>query len=173
MKQQITAEAAKLTEDIKKDAADLYWLAYLLTGNCDVSIGIAADSAVFDDPKDPFFTDWMGAWRRRLAIAKALNTIHDKLADSKSRTEQAHFHGSAMPRNWLPNPDVTKADIEKALLAIDVFPRAALLLLVFEGIPMPDVATLLSADAALLKKAQAIGASELAVNLAGLGQEAG
>ena len=69
--------------------------------------------------------------------------------------------------DWSLSPDTTKADLEKALLAIDPFPRAALLLLVFEGIRMADAAALLDADPALIRKAQAIGLRELTANLAG------
>ena len=50
-----------------------------------------------------------------------------------------------------------KAHIEEALLAIDAFPRAAVILLIFESVPLADAATLLDADASLIRKAQAIG----------------
>jgi hypothetical protein len=160
------AEAAKNTADIEKAAVDLYWLAFLLTGRGDISIDIAADAAASQDYANPFFADWMGGWQRRLVIAKALTAIHHELADSARRTEIAPAANSKMPRNWSLSPDTTKADLEPALLAIDLFPRATLLLLVFEGLRIPDTATLLDADPDLLKKAQAIGLRELTANLA-------
>jgi len=52
------------------------------------------------------------------------------------------------------------------MLPIDLFPRAAFLLLVFEGIRMADAAILLAADPALIRKAQTIGLQELTANLA-------
>jgi len=158
----------KPMEEIKQDAADLYWLAFLLTGSSDLSVDIAADSAAEEDAETSFFSGWMQGWRRRLVIAKALNIIHDPLADSARRTAQAYHKGATTPRNWSLNPGMTKADVEKALLAIDAFPRAALLLLLFEGVAMPDAATLLDADPALVKKAQEIGLRELIANLAGI-----
>jgi DNA-directed RNA polymerase specialized sigma24 family protein len=154
------------TEDIKKTADDLYWLAFLLTGRRDISIDIAADAAASEDYANPFFADWMNGWQRRLVIANALTAIHDELADSARRTKTAHASRSATPRNWSLSPDTTKADLERALLAIDLFPRAALLLLVFEGLRITDAGTLLDADTDLLKKAQAIGLRELTANLA-------
>jgi hypothetical protein len=160
-------EAAKNTEDIRKDTADLYQLAFLLTERQDLSIDIAADTAVSDDYTSPFFTEWMRGWQRRLVIGRALTAIHDELGDSARRTQLARVHGSAAPRDWSLSPDTTKADLEQALLAIDLFPRAALLLLVFEGIQTAEAATLLDADATLIRKAQAIGLRELAANLAG------
>jgi DNA-directed RNA polymerase specialized sigma24 family protein len=160
-------ETGKNTEDMKSAAADLYWLAYLLTGRQDVSIEIAADAAVSADDASPFFADWMRGWQRRLVIGRALSAIHDELADSAQRTLLAHGQGRSAPRNWSLSSDTTKAELEEALLAIDPFPRAALLLMVFEGIRIADVATLLDAEPALVRKAQAIGLSELTANLAG------
>ena len=159
-------EAAKNTTDIEKGAADLYWLAYLLTGRREISIDIAADAVASDEYANPFFADWMRGWQRRLVIAKALTAIHEELSDSARRTEAVHARGSGTPRNWSLGPDTTKADLERALLAIDIFPRAALLLLVFEGLRIADAATLLDADPDLVKKAQVIGLRELTVNLA-------
>jgi hypothetical protein len=165
-------ETAKNTVDIKKAAVDLYWLAFLLTGRRDVSIDVAADAAVDLDYANPFFEDWMHGWQRRLVIAKALIAIHDELPDSAHRTKTAHA-GARTPRNWSLGPNTTKDDLERALLAIDLFPRAALLLLVFERLRIADAAILLDADPDLLKKAQVIGLRELTANLASTEGSAG
>ena len=42
-------------EDAKRSAADLYWLAFLLTGRRDLSIDIAAAGAVAMADANPFF----------------------------------------------------------------------------------------------------------------------
>lgn len=159
-------EAAKNTADIKEAAADLYWLAFLLTGRREISIDIAADAVASEDYANPFFADWMLGWQRRLVIANALTAIHEELADSARRTETVRARSSGTPRNWSLGPDTTKADLERALFAIDLFPRAVLLLLVFESLRIADAATLLDTDPDLLKKAQAIGLRELTANLA-------
>jgi DNA-directed RNA polymerase specialized sigma24 family protein len=157
--------------DTRNHVADLYWLAFLLTGHEDLSIEIAADTAVSGDYASPFFSDWMRGWQRRLVIGRALSAIHDELADSQRRTELVRANvsagGSVAPRKWSLNPATTKADLQQALLAIDLFPRAVLLLRVFEGIRMEDAATTLGADPVLIRKAQAIGLRELTANLAG------
>jgi hypothetical protein len=160
-------ETVKNAEDIRTDATDLYWLAFLLTERHDLSIDIAADTAVSGDYPSPFLAEWMRGWQRQLVMGRALTTIHDELADSARRTQLARVNGSAPPpRNWSLSPDTTKADLQQALLSIDLFPRAALLLLVFEGIRMADAATLLDADSTLIRKAQAIGLRELTATLA-------
>jgi DNA-directed RNA polymerase specialized sigma24 family protein len=156
----------KNAADIKKGAVDLYWLAFLLTGRQDTSIDIAADAAASWDYANQFFEDWMRNWQRRLVMAKALGAIHEELADSARRTKIAHAGSSGTPRNWSLGPDTTKDDLERALLAIDLFPRAALLLLVFERLRIADAAILLDADQDLLKKAQVLGLRELTANLA-------
>jgi DNA-directed RNA polymerase specialized sigma24 family protein len=163
----MTTETVKTQDNIRKHVADLYQLAFLLTERQDLSIEIASDTAVSGDHASPFFSGWMRSWQRRLVIGRALTAIHDELADSAHRTQVAHVNGpAAAPRNWSLSPDTTKADLEKALLSIDLFPRAVLLLLVFEGLRMADAATLLDADPALIRKAQAIGLHELTANLA-------
>lgn len=154
-----------MTEDIEKAAADLCWLAFLLTGRPDISIDIAADVAVSEDHANSFFADWIRSWQRRLVIGKALTAVHEELADSARRTDVAPASSLKMPRNWSLGPGMTKADLERALLAIDLFPRAALLLLVFEGVRIADTATLLDANQSLLKKAREIGLRELTANL--------
>ncbi|HTW65745.1 MAG TPA: hypothetical protein VME17_14055 [Bryobacteraceae bacterium] len=168
----MTTETAKNKDDSTNYVADLYWLAFLLTGRQDVSIEIASDTAVSADYASPFFSDWMRGWQRRLVIGRALTAIHDELANSARQTQLAlidcHAGGSAAPqRNGSLHPGASKADLQQALLAIDLFPRAALLLLVFEGLRMADAATLLDADPTLIRKAQAIGLRELTANLAG------
>lgn len=161
-------ETAHERDDIRNAAVDLYWLAFLLTGRQEVSIDIAADTAASEDESGAFFAGWMRGWQRRLVIGKALAAIREELTDSARETQVARVSGwSKLPRNWSLSSDTTKADLEHALLAIDVFPRAALLLLVFEGIRMADAATLLDADPTLIRKAQAIGLRELTANLAG------
>jgi DNA-directed RNA polymerase specialized sigma24 family protein len=157
-----------IENDTRNQVADLYWLAFLLTGREDLSIEIASDTAVSGDYASPFFSDWMQNWQRRLVIGRALTAIHDELTGSARRTQFTRVNGSSTPQpEWSLSPDTTKVDLEKALLSIDLFPRAALLLLVFEGLRMEDAATLLDADPTLIRKAQAIGLRELTANLAG------
>ena len=57
--------------DTRKHVADLYWLAFLLTGREELSIEIAADTAVSGDYASPFFSNWMRGWQRRLVIGRA------------------------------------------------------------------------------------------------------
>ena len=154
-------------EQANKRAADLYWLAFLLTGHREPSLDVAIEALDFQDDGNPFFSTWMLAWSRRVFIAKALATIRDELAASARRTASKHPEKTALPpRNWTLSRDTTKVQIESACLAIDVFPRCALLLSVFEGVPLEDVAFLLNGEMDLVRKAQMIGLEELTRNLA-------
>ena len=70
------------------------------------------------------------------------------------------------PGSWSLAANTTKLRLEDALLAIDVFPRCALLLMVFERVWLEDAATLLNSDPDLVRKAKSIGLRALTHNLA-------
>jgi DNA-directed RNA polymerase specialized sigma24 family protein len=150
-----------------QDTADLHWLAFLLTGRRDQSIDLAVETVAEFDTAQPFFNAWMEAWSRRVVIAKALTGIREDLAASARGTGFRRVHGPALPpRDFRIGQGTTKSELEAALLAIDYFPRAALVLSIFEGVPVPDCAVILDASADLVKKAIAIGLLELTQNLA-------
>ena len=146
---------------------DLHWLAFLLTGRRDQSIDLAVETVAGFHTAQPFFAAWMEAWSRRLVIAKALTGIREELAASVRRTEFKRVHESGLPpRDWRIGQGTTKSELEAALLAIDYFPRAALVLSLFENVSAPDCAVILDASVDLVKKALAIGLLELTRNLA-------
>lgn len=151
-----------------KDVTSLYWLAFLLTGARDISIDVAADAALSQAAANPFFATWIRAWTRKIVIAKAVSAIRDELRASVHRTELARVPGPAPLQKWSLPASTTKTQIEQALLAVDLFPRAAVLLSIFEGMSIADAATILDADVTLVRKAQAIGLRELTNNLAGM-----
>jgi hypothetical protein len=159
------SDAATPTDEIRRGAADLFLLAYLLTGHTEESIDIAADAAVSEDGAHPFFSEWMRRWRRRLVIAKALASVRDELADSARRTKRVRLtRATRSPVQVPPGRAMNGADLERMLLAIDLFPRVVLLLLVYEGMRIADAAALLDADPALLKKAQIVALQALAAS---------
>jgi len=157
-------------EQATKRASGLYWLAFLLTGHRGLSADVtleALEGLVVPDDANPFFSAWMLAWSRRVFIAKALVSIRDQLAASATRTASRGAEKAALPpRDWTLDGDTTKAQLERALLAIDVFPRCALLLSIFERVALEDVAILLDSERDLVRKAQTIGLRELTRNLA-------
>ena len=147
--------------------ADLYRLAFLLTGHREHGVDAAIQALDSQDSANPFFSTWMRAWSRRLVIAKALAAIRGELVSSARRTASRRTEKAALPpRDWALGDDTTKAQIESALLAIDAFPRCALLLLAFEGVSLEDAVILLDSDRDLVRKAQTIGSRELTSNLA-------
>ena len=151
-------------DDLKRDAVDLYWLCFLLTGRRDLSIEIAADAAAPDD-STPFFAGWMRSWSRRIVLARALAAIHTELSASAHQTEVARDkQAEALPATAV-DENFTKEEIEEALLAIDLFPRAAVVLLIFEGVRIAEAVSLLNADAELIRKAQAMGLQQFARNI--------
>lgn len=145
---------------------DLYWLAYLLTGNRDASFQAAADAAELWEDGRPFFSKWVLRWSRKIAIAKSLAAIRGDLYTSARKTETVPFRGDLrLPRGWSLSSYTNKAQLEQALLAIDIFPRCALVLSIFEGLPLEDVSTLLTEDHELVRTARAIALHQLTQRL--------
>jgi hypothetical protein len=156
-------------ERANERAADLYWVIFLLTGKCDHSLDVGIEAVDIHEGGNNFFLNWMLAWSRRLVIAKALGAIRDELARSARRTALKRTDKPPLPpENWALDGDATSAQLERALLAIDVFPRCALLLSVFEKMSVEDTAVLLDGDLNLVRKGQIIGLQELTRNLAGV-----
>lgn len=154
-------------EQVKRNVADLHWLATLLTGCRETATEVTFQALKPADDANPFFTTWMHAWSRRNVIARALAAVREDLSRSvrwmaAQPTEQCEFP----PPSWTLERVTTKSDLERALLPIDVFPRAAVLLLAFERVQLKDAAVLLDAHPDLVRKALAAGARELTINLA-------
>jgi DNA-directed RNA polymerase specialized sigma24 family protein len=157
----------KTVEQATHGAADLQWLVTLLTGSHEIALDVTVEAIVPAGDPSSFFPTWMEAWSRRLVIAKALTAIREDLAASARRTALGRAEGSARPRRpWVLDRDATKSDLERALLSIDLFPRAAVLLLAFEGAPLKDAAILLDAETELVLKAHAAGVRDLTIHLA-------
>jgi DNA-directed RNA polymerase specialized sigma24 family protein len=151
---------------VEQRRSELLSLAFLLTGDADVSVAAVAEMR----NGGGFFDDWMEAWARRVAVSKALSGVHSQLAASIARTRQAARRDAA-DRSCLSSPPgadrgVTEAQLRDALFALDLFPRCALVLAVYEGMPFADVAVLLGVEEKFLMTVLAVSARELARNLA-------
>lgn len=155
-------------EQAKRRASSLYRLAFLMTGDRARSLDATLEVIDSGDGTDSFFSNWMQAWSQRLVIAKVLAGIREELTASAHRTALLGNEKRAVlqtDRLFDPRTSGTGGQVEKALLAIDLFPRSALLLTVFEGISIEDAAVLLDADRDLVRKVRAIGLQELARGL--------
>jgi DNA-directed RNA polymerase specialized sigma24 family protein len=166
---QMTESDGQLTPgQAKNRAAGLYRLAFLLTGDRARSLDVTLEAIDSGYGTESFFSSWILAWSQRLVIAKALAGIREELAVSARRTASLRIERLALPsRNLFVNPDADGAGghIENALLSIDVFPRCALLLTVFEGMSAEDAAILLDVDLDSVRKARIIGLRELTRNV--------
>jgi hypothetical protein len=158
-----------LTQIFKDHAAELHWLAYLLTGSQDRSIQAFASALDSEDYENPALADFMVSWSRKLVIAASLDTIRPELRESAWRTARAEDPDPATLAALRPagSQQMTTPNFERAVLAIDLFPRCALLLTVFEKLSLDDAALLLNADRALVRKAQSQGLLELVGVVAG------
>jgi len=160
-------------ESTNRQAANLYWLAFLLTGDREESAEVAA-STIESPDGNHFFSAWMLAWSRKVVIAKALAAIRQELAASARRMAAARASRCAprLPRNWSLTAAKNKVELERALLSIDAFPRCVLLLMLFEGLSIDDATVLLDADRDLVRKAQVFALQELTHHLAAMPEAA-
>jgi len=157
------------TQIIEDHAAELHWLAYLLTGSHDRSVRAITKALDADDYANPAMADFMLSWSRKLVIAESMDTMRPELLESAWRTARLEEPDPASLAAVRPisSQQMTTPELERALLAIDLFPRCALLLTVFEKLSLGDAALLLNADKALVRKAQSQGLLELARAVAG------
>ena len=164
---------AAVTPIYEDQAAQLYWLAFLLTGDRERGVGAAIEALNTDDAANPFFENWMVVWGRKIVIARALGAAGDEMRASVLRTERRRFDcsnevESAPLSAWNLDSGTADLQLERALLAIDLFPRCVLLLMVFEKLSAEDTVILLNADKDLVMTAKLIGLVELVRNLASL-----
>jgi len=153
-------------EQMHNRAADHYRLAFVLTGERDISLGASLEA--LDTASDPNWSlaEWMSASSRRLVIAKVLAAIRVQLAESARRTVSLCLRKQKLPPGSVRLKDgPTAVQLERALVAIDVFPRCALVLTVFEGISVEHAAVLLDATVELVRKARTFALTQLLANL--------
>jgi hypothetical protein len=155
------------TQIFEDHAAELHWLAYLFTGSHDRGVWAFTKALDFEDYANPAMTDFMSSWSRKLVIGASLETIRPQLRESAWRTMRAEDPDPATLVALEPAGQMTTPELERALLAIDLFPRCALLLTVFEKLPLDDAALLLNADKALVRKARNQALLELTGAVAG------
>jgi DNA-directed RNA polymerase specialized sigma24 family protein len=153
-------------EQMESQAASLYRLAWLLTGEREVSVDATLETLETETDPDSF-AEWMLAWSRRVVIAKVLTAIRGELAASARRTASMRLRNSVLPPGSGNFKDqTTTIQLERALLAIDVFPRCAFVLTLFEGMAVEDAAVLLDATEDLVRRARTLGLGQLVDNLA-------
>jgi hypothetical protein len=148
-----------MPEQTGQAVANLHWLATLLTGHCEIAAGVTVEAIACGGDPD--------ALSRKGFIAKALAAVREDLAASAQRTAllwQEDF--APPPQSWALERKTTRSDLEQALLSIEMFPRAAALLLLFERVPLNDAAILLDSEPGLVRSASATGARDLTINLA-------
>src|SRR5882672_10983671 len=117
----------RILEQANQHAADLHWLAFLLTGRREPSGEMAAETVPSQDYASPQFSTWMLAWARRIVISKALSAIREELQASAQRTNSKRISKPALPNgNWALDQSPRIVPPERALLAIDSFPRVVI-----------------------------------------------
>lgn len=161
----------ELFETFEKDSTELYWLAFLLTGNTERGVQAFDQALDFASDDNPGFDGFMKDWARKLVIVEALGAIRKELRTSIERTarvaaEDRLLGSVGWVRAAIARPEIVKESFEQAVIGIDAFPRCAMLLTIYERMPIGDVSLLLGVDESLTRAAQRIGVVQLTRNLA-------
>ena len=148
--------------------AELYWLAYLLTGDRERSAETVTRALDFKDGANATFRGFMVSWARKLVIAEALAVIDSALRESALRlqTPDPAEPPALPPPDWISRQRITRPEFERALVALDVFPRCAVILTFFERLSLEESTLLLGADEELVTRAHRRGLIELTRNIA-------
>src|SRR5467141_3722121 len=82
---------------------ELYWLAFLLTGDQEHSANAFTRALDFKDGANARFREFMVSWARKLVIAEALAAIDSELRESalRLRTADPDDLPALPPRDWV------------------------------------------------------------------------
>ena len=157
-------------QDVKQayaSAADLYWITFLLTGRSEFSLELVMEVISSETDPELLLSAGILANLRRIVREKALAAIQEELAISARKTAWLPLdHPCLPPSTWSLDANTSKLQIESALLALEVFPRCALLLTLFEGLNIGDASALLRSSRELTLKGQTLGLWNLTCHLA-------
>jgi hypothetical protein len=155
----------QLIQNIEARCPELYSLAFLLTGSTHRSLQAVNLALDYHEEHTTLFGSARNALARQLIIVEALDMMEMELQASRQRVARLTAGERRASKAWKRRPPVARDEFEKGVLAIDAFPRCAMLLTVFEGLSLRTAASLLTADRALTDAARCIGISQLTDNL--------
>ena len=148
-------------------AEELYCLALLLTGDPELSAILVVEAINLQNGPEAPFASGLHSSLRKQFIANALARIRGALSMSATRwAAEKNKKEELPPPSWILKPDTTAAQIKHVLLAMDIFPRCALLLTVFEGLTLDEASTLMIGDPQLVLDARIAALRALTLGLA-------
>jgi membrane protein DedA with SNARE-associated domain len=163
------AAVARFTKEYTEAPPRLEWLTSQITGGVVSEPESALESLVPKEGDNATFARWIRAWSRKLAIARALGTVAGELKSSARRMELVDSSQlrKLVGCNWRCVSSINRVELERGIAAIDLFPRSALILTIFEKLSLVDAAILLGVPKETVANAQAIALRQLSRSLAG------
>ena len=155
-----------IVEDAYGPASSLYWLSFLLTACSELSFHVTVEVLDSENGFELIFSPQTLPHVRRRVITRALAAIQDEVAAGAAQIELQPSDQTVLPlANWSVIPFISQTQFEETVLAIEVFSRCALLLTVFEGLHVDDVAELLHCDREMVHFGRDAGLWELTFGL--------
>jgi len=156
-------------EDAYGPASNLYWIAFLLTGRSELSLNVILEVLDSENGLDLISSPQTLPGVRTRVIIRALAAIREEVS---AWAQQAALQSSDPTvlslSSWPIGPNITQAQLEEAILDIDVFSRCALLLTVFEGLTVDEAAELLYSNREMIDCGREGGLRELTRNLSSI-----
>jgi hypothetical protein len=156
-------------EQSYKRAEELYRLAHLFMGDRELSMNLVLETIHSQNGSEGLFALGMHASLRKQFIARVLARFRGKLSLSATRLVSEQTEEELPSAGGSFDPSSTAAHIEHVLLAIDIFPRCALLLTVFERFSLDDASILISSHPQMVLKGRIAGLRGLTRRLAKMG----
>jgi hypothetical protein len=151
-----------------RSATDLYWIAFLLTARTEQSLSVTLEAVNSGDGFEHMCSPHSLARLRKTVVIAALEAMHCEIAESARQIALQSDEGFIPLQGWCLDPNISKAQVEAALVAIEAFPRCALFLTMFEGLPLENAAALLHSDRELISRGRMRGLRDLTRNLASI-----
>jgi hypothetical protein len=158
-------EQHRMHESIPDNGAmtGLYWLAFILTGCRETSIGVMAEVLSMGYPPEYHPSEIVRL--RRAVVTQSVAAKESELRWARDRYERQTDRGfeDQLGAGLDAMPDFFQ--VRNALLGIDLFTRHALLLTVFEGYSVRDTARCLQSNEQSICDARRDGLMSLSRNL--------
>jgi hypothetical protein len=149
------------TEQDYKHLADLYWLAFLLTGDQEVSVAMVIEEFESLEDSCALRCPSIRAKMRKSIIEKALTAVGVEAGETVSASSSRSLTPVAPTRAGRHGVRISWEQLKAALLHLDLFSRRILLLTVFQGYTLQEAAGLLTRDVTLVADVRSIALLEL------------
>ncbi|HYG97563.1 MAG TPA: hypothetical protein VD837_00420 [Terriglobales bacterium] len=139
------ASPDEVRQAFSENDADLKWLALILTGNKESAEACVVNALALSTNHNQVFEEWLSHWAHRATIRCAIESQRVSIREARTRTCPHGHHSSLSP---LVKERIKTEPVTRAVIAMDVIARFALVLRGIEGYSSRESAVLLGINRA-------------------------